>query len=142
MFRIRKAQADILRAPLIHNQLLELMAHLKKHFPDEAAALPDEALYERLKDTRLRSLKYGITSTKGLYQFVNVSMLYGADFDEQEETAWTKGFLEDEAVPNAAKRMNRLYEEVVHRLEIEESNAKIREKFYGESQSEEGGESP
>ncbi len=131
MLVLRKEQKDALRIPLIEKQIMGLVEHIKTNFPDETAGKTDDELFDRIKETLVRAEKYDIKAERDVYKYVNISMLYGADFDEAEETAWTADYLNDEAVSTPNMRINRLYEEVVCRLEVEENNARIEKEFYG-----------
>lgn len=134
MLTIRRDQLDALRAPAVHELVLELVTHIKHHFPAETAGESDEDLYARVKATLHRAEKYGMQGKRDAYRYVDVSMLYGADFDERPVTAWTVDFLTDEDVSSPSQRMNRLFDEVSYRLEVEESNARVRGEFYGASE--------
>jgi hypothetical protein len=133
MITIRNEQKDALRMPLIIKQIRGLVEHVKTNFPDETAGETDDELFDRIKETLERAEKYDIRAERDVYKYINISMIYGADFDEKEETAWTVDYLNDEDVSSPTMRINRLYEEILYRLEVEENNARIEEKFYGDT---------
>ena len=141
MLKIRKEQMEVLKGPLIHPLILDLMDYVRQYFPEENTQKPDKELYDRLARTVCKAEKYGIRIEKDLYKFVNIAMLFNPDFDEQEETAWTVAFLTDRAVSSPTQRLNRLYEEVIYRLEVEENNTLIEKEFCGDKQSLEADES-
>ncbi len=137
MLIIRKEQIDFLMAPKTHQLVHNLMDHAKQHFPEECAPKEDPDLYNQIADTVKRAKKYNIKNENDLYKYVNITMLYGPDFDEQEATQWTAEYLTDESVSSPCQRLNRLYEEIIYRLEVEENNAAIEKEFYGDGEEEE-----
>jgi len=139
MIILRKEQKDALRILLIQRQILGLVDHVKNHFPDETAGKSDDELFDQIMATLERAEKYGIKSECDVYQYINISMLYGADFDEKGDTAWTVDYLADEDVSSPTQRINRLFDEVVYRLEVEENSARIEKEFYGGSRDDEEG---
>ena len=136
MLRIRAEQMEILRAPLVHRIVLNLVAHARQHFPEQCAAQSDQELYEQMADTVRRAEKYDITSERDLHKYVNITMVYGPGFDEQDETAWTVAYLTDPVVVLPSRRIDRLHEEVIYRLEVEENNTAIERGFYGNNEDE------
>ncbi len=132
MLIIRKEQKNALQISLINRQILGLVDHAKNHFPDETAGKTDDELFDLIKVTLERAEKYDIKDERDVYKYINISMLYGADFDEQQETKWTVDYLSDEDVSSPSKRLDRLYQEIVHRFEIDEKNARIKKEFYSE----------
>lgn len=131
MIIIRNEQKDALRNPLTHKQILGLVDHIKSNFPDETAGKSDNELCDRVKETLSRAEKYDVKAERDVYKFINISMLYGADFDEKKETSWTAEYLTDEDVSTSGMRINRLYSEVLYRLKVKENNAEIYKRFYG-----------
>jgi hypothetical protein len=141
MLTIRREQIEALRVPLIRRFHQELLEHVKTHFVEETEGKSDKEILEHIRQALKRAEVYGLKAERELYMYINVSMLYGADFDEQEETKWTADYLTDEDVSSPTLRMNRLYEEIVHRLEVDENNARIEKEFYRDRSDEEDDES-
>lgn len=130
MLTIRQAQIEALRSPMIRQFHQELLEHVKTCFVEETDGKSDKEILGHIRQTLKRAEVYGIKAEKDLYLYINVSMLYGVDFDEQEETKWTADYLTDEDVSSPTLRMNRLHEEIVRRLEVDENNARIEKEFY------------
>lgn len=134
MLTIRSEQMEVLRGPFTHRIVLNLMAHARQHFPEECSHLSDEELREQMAETARRAEKYDITGERDLHKYVNITKIYDLDFDEQEETAWTVTYLTDPAVALPSQRIDRLHEEAIYRLEVEENNAAIEMEFYGDDE--------
>ena len=125
MLTIRKEQTEAMRRPLVEQRIVDLVAHVKQDFPEETRGQSDEELYDRIEETLKRAERYDITSDRDVYKYVNISMIYGIDFNEQDETDWTADYLTDQEVTNPTHRMDRLYSEVIRRLEAEERYAAV-----------------
>ena len=122
MLTIRREQFKALRVSLIRRFHQELLEHVKTNFVDETEGKSDKELLEHISQALKRAEVYGLKAERDLYKYINVSMLYGPNFD-QEETAWTRDYLVDEDVSSPSQRMNRLCQEVVCRLDVEERTA-------------------
>jgi len=122
MLTIRREQFKALRVPLIRRFHQELLEHVKTNFVEETEGKSDKELLEHIRQALKRAEAYGLKAERELYLYINVSMLYGPHFDQEEETAWTRDYLADEDVSSPSQRMSRLYEEVIHRLKMEEDN--------------------
>ena len=130
MLTIRKKQIQAMRPALVRRFLEKLLQHIRTFFEAECEGRSDEELLEHIQRALERAGAYGLVAERDLFQYVNVSMLHGPDFDQQPETTWTRDFLTDEDVPDPGQRMDRLFQEVVHRLEVVEQNARLRDRFY------------
>jgi hypothetical protein len=117
MLTLRGEQIEILAAPRLERLYEDLVAHVRKDFPEETDGLSDERLLAHMRLVLKRARKYGIRAERDVYKYVNLSVLFGPYFDEKEETAWTKDYLLDEDISDPHQRMNRLYEEAIDRLE-------------------------
>jgi len=122
MLTIRREQFKALRVSLIRRFHQELLEHVKTNFVDETEGKSDKELLEHISQALKRAEVYGLKAERDLYKYINVSMLYGPNFD-QEETAWTRDYLVDEDVSSPSQRMNHLCQEVVCRLDVEERTA-------------------
>ncbi len=109
----------------------DLMEHAKSCFPDEISEMGEKAAYELIDQALTKAESYQIATERDLYKLFNIIMLYDIGFDEDPETEWMQAYLTDPDIPAVGDRVRRLYEEVVHRLEVEENNQKIEERFYG-----------
>ena len=67
---------------LVHQQVLELVGHVKHYFPAQAAKQFGDELYNRIRKTIYTAAKYNIKTKRDIYKFINISMPYGPDFME------------------------------------------------------------
>ncbi len=132
MLLIRREQMEALRAPFRNQMRDDLMERARGCFPDEVSEMGDEATIELIDAAMTKADLYRIVTERDMYKLFNIIMLHGIDFDKSPETEWTKAYLTDPDIPAVGDRVRRLYEEVVYRLEVEESNRRIEEQFYGE----------
>jgi hypothetical protein len=128
MLTLRSEQIQILAAPKLEQFYKDLVVHVRKNFPGETDAFSDETLLAHMRLVLKRARKYGIRAERDVYKYVNLTMLFGAYFDEAEETAWSNALLTDKDVADPHQRMNRLYEEAVDRLERLEEERVERER--------------
>jgi hypothetical protein len=119
MWMIRKEQMQALREPLLARFHLQLLKHVRKHFADETAGESDGEILNHIRHAAGRAAHHGFTSERDVYNYVNISIILGPDFEEAEESQWTKKYLLDR---NAApgKRIDGLHEELLQKLKEEE----------------------
>jgi hypothetical protein len=119
MLTIRKEQVQALGRVAIQEFEKNMLRHLKQFFGDESAAMGDEALREHIRHAISRAKQYGLTSERDLCKYLNLTMVYGGDFDTHPELEWMRDFLTDPEVPDPSERMSRLYAETLYRFEPE-----------------------
>ena len=119
MLTIRKAQMQALGRAAMQEFEKDMLQHLRQFFPDECAALGSKALREHTRHAIARAKEYGLTSERDLCKYLNLTMIYGRDFDTDPELEWMRDFLIDPDVSDPSERMRRLYAESLHRLEPE-----------------------
>ncbi len=122
MLKIREEQLAALRIPLVRRFDQRLLRHVRTHFQEETENRSDAELLDHIRQALDRALTYGLRKGQDLFKYVNVSMIYGPDFDEREETAWLREYLIDDDVPDPSQRAHRLHEAVIHRLRSEEDS--------------------
>jgi|WetSurMetagenome_2_1015567.scaffolds.fasta_scaffold349632_2 hypothetical protein len=116
---IRKEQMQALRAPLLARLHQELLLHVKKHFAKKIRERSDEELLNHIRRVVSRAFQYGFRSERQVYNYVNISMILGPDFDRAEEMQWTRKYLLDpKKTPTI--RIDGLFDELLRRLEAEE----------------------
>lgn len=129
MLTIRKEQMQALRRVTIQEFEKDMLQHLMQFFPDESAAMGDKALRAHIRHAIARAKEYGVTSERDLCKYLNLTMVYGRNFDTDRELEWMRDFLTDADVPDPSERMSRLYAEALYRLELEEENRRAIEEF-------------
>ena len=108
-----------LQEPMLERFHLELLEHVKAHFPSATRERSDEALLEHIREALDRAARHGLSTEKDLYRFVNVSMVLGPRFDEEESTAWAREYLSDSFVTDPGQRLQRLCGELLRRMKAE-----------------------
>jgi hypothetical protein len=119
MLTIRKEQMQALSRVTIQEFEKDMAQHLTQFFPDESAAMGDKALRAHIRHAIARAKEYGVTSERDLCKYLNLTMVYGRDFDTDPELEWMRDFLTDPEVPDPSERMSRLYAETLYRFEPE-----------------------
>jgi hypothetical protein len=129
MLTIRKEQMKVFGRVTMQEFEKDMVLHLMHFFPDESAAMGDKALRAHIRHAIARAKEYSVTSERDLCKYLNLTMVYGRDFDTDPNLEWMKDFLADPEVPNPGERMARLHAEALYRLELEEENRKTIEEF-------------
>lgn len=120
MLTLRNKQMETLQRVPRKKLHRALLAHVKHYFPAQTARKNDFCLLTEIHKAHRRAATYGLKTEKEIYLFVNIAIVYGADFDQKEETAWTRAYLTDEDISSPGQRLDRLHEAVVARLEVAE----------------------
>lgn len=88
MLVIRPEQLHALRIPRQQQFILEMTAHLRRHFPDRTGPDSDEALAARIEAALLRATGFQLSSRQDLSRFLNLSAFLGWDFLDLPDNAW------------------------------------------------------
>ncbi len=129
MIVIREEQIDTLIKQIQTTFHGELLVHVKNFFPDITAEYEDKVLLQHIRKSLDRAKTYQLTTERDLYKYVNITMIYGHDFDEKTEHGWMKEYLTDTDVPNPSQRLSRLYEEILERLERDAKNKRFQREY-------------
>ena len=119
MLTIRKEQVQALSRVTIQEFEKDMLQHLMQFFPDESAAMGNKELRAHIRHAIARAKGYGVSSERDLCKYLNLTMVYGRDFDTDPEVEWMRDFLTDPDVSDPGERMSRLYAEALYRLEPE-----------------------
>lgn len=130
MLILRNEQIEATRSPARQKFYADLVLYIKNNFPKETEEKSEKDLLKLVEDTVNKAQTYDIKAERDLYTFVNIVMVYGFDFDDRKETIWTVAYLTDKKITSPSIRINRLYQEIVYRLKVEENNARIQQQFY------------
>lgn len=112
--KIRQEQLDAIRRPDLRPFIVDMMAHLRAHFPGELAEMPDWLLGETLEECALRACSYGLRSRRDHARFLALATCLGWSFDTELE--WPAQLLRDPTSP-PGERIARVYERCLERLE-------------------------
>lgn len=70
--------------------------HLWTTLPDECAELGAERVREIVETALVRARGYGLERDYDILRFLNLMMLFGADFDDDDAYPWAREILRDE----------------------------------------------
>jgi hypothetical protein len=108
VLRIRDEQLATLREPR-HDEIAErLVAHVRRHFPDETRRYDDIRLQSLVRAGVRRCDGYGITIARDVCRFVNLMCAFGWDFDTR--LPWAQRVLHRSAGRDRRPKIERLYE--------------------------------
>lgn len=96
MFRIREGQLYALAAGMRLQLARRLAQHLRRAFPDGAAAVAPHELTARALDVVAAGERLGIRSSQAFHRLANLHAALGWDFAEKPEHAWIAAWLRDE----------------------------------------------
>jgi hypothetical protein len=103
MFVIRQAQVEAMLEPMRRRFVEGTRAWLRDKYARKLEATPDEALRALVRQGMSRALKYGIDTESSMALFIELMVAVAPDFDDREQAAWLKGFLENPQVPAQEK---------------------------------------
>lgn len=106
MLVIRPSQMHALGEPRRKRLRQELAGSLRKHWPEECAALGEAGLMERVRLGVERGRRYGLQEARDFARYLNLMFLLGEEFDTDPRYPWAAAFLKDRGVATA--RMEQL----------------------------------
>lgn len=122
--KIRDSQLRSLSRTRLQQFVVEMMTHLRAHFPGELAALQDWELGEELERCLDRAAEYGISSRRDSARFLELATCFGWSFDT--ELGWPAALLrEPTGTPSA--RLARVHERCLQSLEQAATKATHRQ---------------
>lgn len=120
MLVIRKTQMDIFKREAMRRFEKDMAVYLKRYFPEESLALDHNMMLEHIRHIITAAETYGLSAERDLYKYLNLSMIYGKNFDERPDLKWMTDTLLNRDIPNPSKRMNKLYKKVLENLKPQE----------------------
>ncbi len=129
MLIIRKEQLKAFSNTQERRFTTEMVEHLKTNFPAETEEMDSDALHEYVETAFEAAKKYEITSRQDLCRFLNLTMFYGMEFEDNKDKHWMHEYLVDPEISSPGRRLERLYKECVYRLELDARNQEIRERY-------------
>lgn len=122
MLILRKEQIAALSGAKADRFTDEMANHLRSTFPEETAGMDSAALQGYIEKVFDAAKKYNLSSRQDLCRFLNITMLFGMEFENVEARHWMHEYLTDERISDPGKRLKRLYDECISRLETEEKS--------------------
>jgi hypothetical protein len=93
MLTIRQAQLVVLSQLEVEKFEDWMLAHLRKFFPKQCAALGERPLYELIRHGIERSARYGITTRRDVCKYIDLVIVFGRDFDTDKRSPWAADIL-------------------------------------------------
>jgi hypothetical protein len=91
MFKIRREQAQAFREEALRDFEDRVLAHAGRCFPDRTASLGEDAVRHLIRRGVERAACYGIVAERDVCMYVDLMLVFGADFDR--ENAWARDIL-------------------------------------------------
>jgi hypothetical protein len=88
MLTIRPEQLAVLSQPHVKRFEDWMLAHLKKFFPKESESAGESGLRETIQHGIKRAAVYGIVSERDVCKYIELMIVFGRDFDQDEKVPW------------------------------------------------------
>lgn len=125
MLVIRKEQMEIFKREAMRQFEKEMALHIKQYFLGMDVAFQEDILLTYIRYIISRAKSYGLSSERDLCKYLNLSMICGRDFDNNPHLSWMTKILSNSGITNPSDRIEKLYKEVLHRLEHQESGRRL-----------------
>lgn len=109
IWQIREEQYQAFAQEAQRSQETRLMAHLGRYFPEQCRALGEEETRRLVQHGLQRAATYQIMAEDDVCKYLNLMFGLGRDFDHDPRLAWARSVLEDNQIPNATEKINRVY---------------------------------
>ncbi len=113
MLVIRPEQLHALRLPRRQQFILEMAAHLRRHFPVRIAPDSDDILFARIDAALLRAASFELSSRQDLSRFLNLAAFLGWDFLDLPENAWMSSRLSGPPADSPSARLLDLQNQIL-----------------------------
>jgi hypothetical protein len=129
MLTIRRDQMEAFTRIQESRLVSELVAYVRRRFPDLAADEPDTELQARLRGALSRARALGIRHARDVYRYTDLIGIFRWNFEEQPDYRWVTDILTDQRVTNPRRRLNRVIDRHQARLATEQHNREAEAKF-------------
>lgn len=110
MFKMRREQKAAFRERVLCDYETRVLAHVDRCFPERRATLGEGGVREVIRLGVDRAAAHGITTEREVCKFIDLMLVFGIDFDQQQ--AWAKEALEAGGRDPFAK-VSQLYERAI-----------------------------
>ncbi len=117
MLTIRKEQTAVFEDASRLDFENRMMAHIKKFFPEHYAALAEEKTRQLIQFAIERAETHGIVNERDVCKFTDLMIAFGPGFEQDPKCPWAAKILTDPAVTTPSKRVDKLYDQGISRLE-------------------------
>jgi len=112
---IRDDQLSALRGVRQKEYEKRLAAHLKRYFPDTCAELGEKGLIDALRHGVERAKSYGIQAERDVVKYLNLTFVFGRDFDIDPRFPWAASMLRSTDY-GPTLRINQVYSDAKARI--------------------------
>ena len=100
MLTIRPEQLVVLSQPQVKRFEDWMLAHLKKFFPKESEVAGESGLRETIQHGIKQAATYGITTERDVCKYIDLMIVLGRDFDQDEKFPWAGQILKTRNSPS------------------------------------------
>jgi hypothetical protein len=100
MLTIREEQLRAFRKVEVQKFVDQAAIHVGKFFPKQCRELGHDKLRELIRDGIQTGSRYGITGKADVLKYIDLTVLFGRDFDVNPELPWAAETLKSENRPN------------------------------------------
>ena len=109
MLTIRKEQLAVF-GPLGKKAFEDRMiTHLKKVFPEQSESLGEPKLRKIIQYGTQRAASYKIISERDVCKYIDLMILYGADFDKDPKLPWAQSILQNKGIKDPTIKIDNLF---------------------------------
>ena len=94
----------------------QMLAHLKRCFPDELDSLGESKPRELIQHGVKRAASYGIRGQRDVCKYIDLMIDLGCDFDNDPQLIWASQILRNRELVDPTKRIARLQEAAIEYL--------------------------
>jgi hypothetical protein len=105
---MRQAQLAAFSHAEVQKFEVRMIAHLRRFFPKQCAALTEPQLRELIQHGIKRAADHKITSERDVCKFIDLTIVFGRDFDADKKLPWASRILKNRNA--AASRIQSLYQ--------------------------------
>lgn len=106
---IHAAQLDTFRGVEYERFIGDMQKHIARCFPEESRQLSQEKTRQLIENGIKRAEQHAIVSERGVCKFIDLSLVFGAEFDTDANNAWASKILLDPAIYDPKERIDRLF---------------------------------
>jgi hypothetical protein len=114
MLMIRKEQLDTLARAEAEKFEEWMHVHLKRFFPQQYETIGEPGVREVIRYAIVRAGTYGLTSKCDVCKYIDLTILFGRDFDLDLQFPWARDILRTQEVPEV--KIQDLWEAAKHHL--------------------------
>lgn len=106
---IRSGQMQVLEQSASANYVDFTLEHLKEYFPRQCDTLGDEQMRRVIRHSWQAANQWDVFSERGVWQFVDLSLMLGSSLDTDPKLPWVREMLEGRSILEEIPRMDALF---------------------------------